>query len=142
MFAPRRSQAEHLGRLQLADLALDTFPYTSHTTASDALWAGVPLVARHGETFAGRVSGSILHAAGLPELVAESPQDYYRLALELAPRPERLAQFRARLAANRMKCALFDSERFTLDLERLFRRMWSDYRAGTVRPIVLGAHDA
>ena len=140
--APRRSQAEHLGRLQLADLALDTFPYTSHTTASDALWAGVPLVARHGETFAGRVSGSILHAAGLPELVAESPQDYYRLALELATRPERLAQFRARLAANRMKCALFDSERFTLDLERLFRRMWSDYRAGTVRPIVLGAHDA
>lgn len=141
VFAPRRTQAEHLARLQLADLALDTFPYTSHTTASDALWAGVPLVARRGETFASRVSGSILNAAGLPELITDSSENYYRVALELATWPDRLAQIRARLAANRMSCALFDSERFTLDLERLFRRMWMDYRAGTVRPIVLGVQD-
>jgi len=141
VFAPKCSQVEHLARLQLADLALDTFPYTSHTTASDALWAGVPLLARQGETFASRASASIVHAAGLPDLVAGSAQDYYRLALALAAAPERLAQVRARLAADRMSCALFDSRRFTLDLERLLRRMWQGYRAGSMQPIVLGAHD-
>lgn len=142
IFAPRTpTLAEHLARLQCADLALDTYPYTSHATASDALWAGVPLVARRGETFASRVSASVLSAAGLSELITESPQDYYRVALELATSPGQLTQIRARLAANRMNCALFDSKRFTLDLERLFRRMWTDYRAGSRQPIVLGAHD-
>ncbi len=140
MFAPRRTQAEHLARLQLADLALDTFPYTSHTTASDALWAGVPLLGRRGDTFASRVSASILNAAGLPELVAESPEEYYRAALELATMPDKLAQIRTRLAANRMTCALFDSERFAVDLEQLYRRMWQAYRAGRMQPIELGAH--
>jgi predicted O-linked N-acetylglucosamine transferase (SPINDLY family) len=140
VFAPRRTQAEHLARLQLADVALDTFPYTSHTTASDALWAGVPLVAMRGHTFASRVSGSILHAAGLPELVAESPEDFYRVALELATVPAHLAQIRARLAAGRMTCALFDSKRFALDLERLFGRMWRGYRAGKLEPIMLDPH--
>ena len=104
-------------------------------------WAGVPLLARQGETFASRASASIVHAAGLPDLVAGSAQDYYRLALALAAAPERLAQVRARLAADRMSCALFDSRRFTLDLERLLRRMWQGYRAGSMQPIVLGAHD-
>ena len=141
VFAPRRTQAQHLARLQLADLALDTFPYTSHTTASDALWAGVPLLAMRGNTFASRVSGSIVNAAGLPELVADSPEEYYRAALELATLPDKLAQIRARLADQRMTCALFDSERFTRDLERLYRRMWLGYRAGELQPIVLGAQD-
>ena len=140
VFAPQLTQAEHLARLQLADLALDTFPYTSHTTASDALWAGVPLVARRGETFASRVSASILNAAGLPELVSETPESYFQVALDLATGPDRLARIRARLAATRMSCALFDSQRFTLDLERLFRRMWTNHRAGTLQPIVLGLH--
>jgi predicted O-linked N-acetylglucosamine transferase (SPINDLY family) len=141
VFAPRRTQAEHLARLQLADLALDTFPYTSHTTASDALWAGVPLVARQGQTFASRASGSILHAAGLPDLVTQSGADFYRLALELATSPARLARVRSSLAANRVSCALFDTKRFTRDLERLFRRMWTGYRAGSLQPITLGADD-
>jgi predicted O-linked N-acetylglucosamine transferase (SPINDLY family) len=142
IFAPRTpTLAEHYARLQCADLALDTYPYTSHTTASDALWAGVPLVTLRGETFASRVAASILHAAQLPELVTDSKQQCYRLALELATDPGRLAQIRARLAANRLSCALFDSERFTRDLERLFRQMWTDYCAGTKQPIVLGAHE-
>ena len=142
IFAPRTpTLAEHLARLKCADLALDTYPYTSHATASDALWAGVPLVARQGQTFASRVSGSILHAAGLPELITESAEDYYRLALELATSPARLAQVRAQLEANRMSCALFDSKRFTIDLERLYRRMWVGYRAGSLQPIALAAHD-
>ncbi|HEY8068433.1 MAG TPA: hypothetical protein VIF38_06020, partial [Burkholderiales bacterium] len=139
IFAPRTpTLAEHFARLQCADLALDTYPYASHTTASDALWAGVPLVTLRGETFASRVAASILHAAQLPELVADSEQNFYQLALELATHPDRLAQIKARLAANRLSCALFDTECFTRDLERLFRRMWTDYRAGTRQPIVLG----
>ena len=141
MFAPRQSLSGHLGRLQLADLALDTFPYTSHTTASDALWAGVPLITRLGDTFASRVAASVVHAAGLPELVTRTPEDYHRLALELATQPDRLAEMKSRLAANRMSCPLFDSARFTHDLERLYQRMWTDYRAGTRQPIVSEAGD-
>ena len=141
VFAPRQSLSGHLGRLQLADLALDTYPYTSHTTASDALWAGVPLVTRLGDTFASRVAASVVHAAGLPELVTQTPEDYYRLALELATQPDRLAEMKSRLAANRMSCPLFDSARFTHDLERLYQRMWTDYRAGTRQPIVIDADD-
>jgi predicted O-linked N-acetylglucosamine transferase (SPINDLY family) len=139
IFAPRTpTLAGHFARLQCADLALDTYPYASHTTASDALWAGVPLVTLRGETFASRVAASILHAVQLPELVAGSERQCYQLALELATHPDRLAQIRTRLAANRLSCALFDSERFTRDLERLFRQMWADYRAGKRQPIVLG----
>ena len=141
VFAPRQSLSGHLGRLQLADLALDTFPYTSHTTASDALWAGVPLITRLGDTFASRVAASVVHAAGLPELVTRTPEDYHRLALELATQPDRLAEMKSRLAANRMSCPLFDSARFTHDLERLYQRMWTDYRAGTRQPIVSEAGD-
>ncbi len=137
VFAPRLPVAEHLGRLQLADLALDTFPYTSHTTASDALWVGVPLVTRIGETFAARVAASILSAAGLPELITDSPQACYYLALDLASDPVRLIELRARLVATRSTCALFDSERFARDLERIYERMWADFRAGVKTPIVL-----
>ena len=139
VFAPMLPLAEHLGRLQLADLALDTYPVTSHTTASDALWAGVPLVTRLGETFASRVAASILHAAGLPKLITNAPEDYYRVALELATQPGRLAQIKARLEANRLSCPLFDSERFVRDLERLFQRMWEDYGAGIRQHIVIGS---
>jgi len=139
VFAPRRPLAEHLGRLQLADLALDTYPVTSHTTASDALWAGVPLVARQGETFVSRVAASIVHAAGLPELITTNSEEYYRLALELATRPDQLAKIKAHLAANRLSCPLFDGDRFVRDLERLFRRIWEDYRAGARQHIVMGA---
>jgi predicted O-linked N-acetylglucosamine transferase (SPINDLY family) len=134
IFAPTKPLADHLARLQLADLALDTFPYTSHTTASDALWAGVPLVTLIGQTQVSRLAASICNAAGLPELVARDPDSYFRLALELATQPERLRTLRAKIAANRLTCPLFDSARFVRDLERIYDGMWTAYQAGTKRP--------
>ena len=141
VFAPRVGYAEHLARLQLADVFLDTLPFNAGAIASDALWASVPVVTCLGDTFAGRMAASLLSAAGLPELTTNSLADYEALALKLATNRNLLAQMKARLAADRLSCALFDSERFTRDLERLFRQMWTDYRAGTKRPIVLGAHE-
>jgi len=135
VIAPRLPMAAHLGRLQLADLALDTFPYTSHTTGSDALWVGLPLVTRIGETFASRVAASLLNAAGLPELVTSSAQAYCDLAFELATNLVRLRKLRARLVANRLTCPLFDSERFARDLERLYERMLADHVAGVRKAI-------
>ncbi len=137
IFAPKLPLSAHLARLQLADLALDTYPVTSHTTASDALWAGVPLVTRIGETFVTRVAASLLHAAGMSELVTDSADAYLRLALDLARQPKRLEQLRTQLIEGRINCALFDSKRFTIDLERLYQRMWGNHLAGTSNPIRL-----
>ena len=128
IFAPRRPLSEHLARYRLADLALDTFPYTSHTTASDALWAGCPLVTCAGKTFASRVAGSILRAAGLSELVTDSIDESERLAIALANAPADLAALRARLAANRDTCALFDSPRFVRNLEDALDGLWAGQR--------------
>ena len=136
-FAARLPLPEHLARLSLADLMLDTFPYTSHTTASDALWVGLPLVTRLGETFAARVAGSLLHAAGLPQLVTTTFDGYFDLALDLATHPMKLAAFKDRLAEERLTCPLFDSARFTRDLERLFERIWENHLAGRKEAIVL-----
>jgi len=124
VFAGRVPQTEHLARLQLADLALDTFPCGSHTTGSDALWAGVPMVTRPGELFASRVGASLLHAVGLEELVAQDNEAYFKLALSLAVDPAKLADMRARLIAQRPYWPLFDTQRFTRDLERLYGAMW------------------
>ncbi|HVQ61278.1 MAG TPA: tetratricopeptide repeat protein [Burkholderiales bacterium] len=135
VFAPQMPPASHLGRLQLADLALDTFPVTSHTTASDALWAGVPLVARLGETFVSRVSSSIVTAAGLPELVTHDDRSYLELARTLATQPARLSKLRAKLEQGRKTCALFDSTRFVSDLEDLYRRMWDDHGRGRLEAL-------
>jgi len=126
VFAPVRPLDEHLARYRVADLALDTLPYTSHTTGSDALWAGCPLITCAGDTFASRVAGSLLHAAGLPELVTQSLGEMERLALELVKKPAKLADIRARLAANRDSCALFDSPRFVRGLESAYDTLWSD----------------
>lgn len=139
VFAPKRALTEHLGRLQLADLALDTFPYGSHTTGSDALWAGVPLVTRIGDTFASRVAASLLHAAWLPELVTDSWDDYFDLALGLAQEPERLAAIRARLDRQRLSAPLFDTVRFARDLEALYRRIWQNHREGKHVPIQMSS---
>ena len=117
--APRLPFALHLARYRAADLALDTFPYTSHSTASDALWCGCPLVALCGDTFAARVSGSILHHAGLPDLITGSPDEYERLALELATNPALLEAVRARVAAARTS-SLFDAVSYARDLERVY----------------------
>ncbi|MSP94584.1 MAG: glycosyltransferase family 41 protein [Alphaproteobacteria bacterium] len=131
IFAPFAPNAEdHLARLGLADLFLDTLPYNAHTTACDALWAGLPVLTCLGNTFAGRVAGSVLYAAGLPELVMQSPEDYEALALRLARDPEALATLRAKLAANRGQCPLFDTERSTRALEAAFAEMWRRQREG------------
>jgi predicted O-linked N-acetylglucosamine transferase (SPINDLY family) len=115
--------ADHLARYQVADLALDTFPYGSHSTALDALWAGCPLIAWAGRGFASRVSGSVLQAAGAPELIANSADEYLRLIVSLARESERRTSIRARLIGNRHRCALFDAQRFTRSLEKAYAEM-------------------
>lgn len=141
VFAPWRELAEHLARLPLADLALDTFPYGSHTTGSDMLWAGVPLVAHRGDTFAGRVSASLLEAVGLPDLVARSDAAYLALADALAKDPDRCRALRQRLLDTRAVVPLFDTRRFSRDLGRLFRAMWQNHLAGRHGLIRLPACD-
>ena len=138
VFAPDLPQAQHLARLQLADLVLDTSPYNAHTTASDALWAGVPLLTCAGDTFASRVAGSLLHAVGLAELVTHSLADYAELAGALVADPARLGALRARLAAQRRAAPLFDVLAYTLALEALFEQMWRRHQAG-LPPHALGA---
>jgi predicted O-linked N-acetylglucosamine transferase (SPINDLY family) len=109
----------HLARHQLADLFLDTQPYNAHATACDALWAGLPVLTRRGSAFAGRVAASLLAAAGMPELIAETAQDYEALALALARDPARLKALRDKLAMGRATAPLFDTPRLTRDLETL-----------------------
>ncbi len=140
VFAKQLPATEHLGRLQLADLALDTHPVNSHTTCADALWAGVPLVTMIGETFAGRVAASLLTAAALPELVSDSLDGYHDLALRLATQSETLKAVREKLRSNRKTCELFNTRGFTLDLERLYRVMWHQSLTGSRSPFVLEQH--
>jgi protein O-GlcNAc transferase len=130
IFAPFTSPEEHLARHAAADLFLDTLPYNAHTTASDALWAGLPLLTCAGTTFAGRVGASLLHAAGLPELVTHSLREYETLALELVTEPSRLQAIRRKLAANRLACPLFDTERFRRHIEAAYAIMWDIHRRG------------
>jgi len=119
IFAPRVPLAEHLARHAAADLFLDTFPCNAHTTANDALFAGLPLVTCAGETFASRVSGSQLHAIGLPDLVTHDLGAYEALVLKLARDPDTLRSLRARLRTNSKSCPLFDTGRYTRELEKL-----------------------
>lgn len=130
IFAPRLPQAEHLARQRLADLFLDTLPCNAHTTASDALWAGLPVLTCIGTTFAGRVAASLLTAIGLPELAVPSLAGYEAEALALAREPARLAALKAKLAANRDTTALFDTARYTLALESALATMCERARAG------------
>lgn len=127
IFAPRMPLAEHLARHHAADLFLDTVPCNAHTTASDALWTGLPVLTRIGESFAARVAASLLHAVGLPELIAASAERYEQIAIELAGNPSRLARIREKLTANRMTTLLFDSERFTRHLEAAYAAMYERY---------------
>lgn len=130
IFAPVIKLPEHLARLQLADLFLDTLPHNAHTTASDALWCRVPVVTRLGTTFAGRVAASLLHAIGLGDLVTRSLEEYEGLALLLANDPERLADIRVRLAANRDMTPLFDTAGYTRGLESAYLTMWERHLKG------------
>lgn len=130
VFAPRLPLAEHLARHRLADLFLDTLPCNAHTTASDALWAGLPLVTCAGRTFASRVAGSLLHAVGLPELVTDSLEEYEALVLKLAREPAMLRDLRLRLERNRGCAPLFDIDRYRRHIEAAYERMWELYRRG------------
>ena len=123
IFAGRIRYAEHLQRLQLADLFLDTLPFNAGVTAADALWAGVPVITCAGESFASRMAGSVLTAAGLPELIARGRQDYCTLGIELARDPARLATLKARLLSERLRLPLFDDVRFCQNLEIAFEEM-------------------
>jgi protein O-GlcNAc transferase len=127
VFAPRRALPEHLARYRLADLFLDTFPYGSLTTASDALWVGCPLVTLVGATFVSRVAASCLRTIGLPELVTYSLTEYEALALCLARDRATLTEIKTRLAANRSTSPLFDTERFARGLEAAYEKMWVKY---------------
>jgi len=130
LFAPRVAVEKHLARLRLADLFLDSLPYNAHTTASDALWAGLPLLTCRGTTFPGRVAASLLGAAGLCELVTETPADYERLAVALARDTERLGAIRQKLHQNRLNCALFDTDRFRRHIEACYTIMWDIWLRG------------
>jgi protein O-GlcNAc transferase len=130
VFARRLPLSEHLARHRLADLFLDTLPVNAHTTASDALWAGLPVVTCLGGAFAARVAGSLLHAVGLPELVTESLGDYERVALNLATTPSLLAEIRSRLARNRETHPLFNTDRFRRHLESAYETMFERYQRG------------
>ena len=130
VFAPRVPLVEHLARHRHADLFLDTVPCNAHTTASDALWAGLPLLTCVGRTFAGRVAGSLLSAIGLPELVTHALEDYERAALALARDPRRLADLRETLRRRRETAPLFDLPGFTSGLESAYAAMWRRWRVG------------
>jgi protein O-GlcNAc transferase len=138
VFAPMLPHGQHLARHRHADLFLDTLPCNAHTTASDALWAGLPVLTCVGETFAGRVAGSIVGTAGLSELVTSSPRDYEALALALAREPARLADIRSRLGTGRENLPLFDMAKRTRDLEAIYARMAEIWRSGQpAAPITL-----
>lgn len=130
VFAGRLPLEQHLARIGNADLFLDTLPYNAHTTASDALWVGLPMVTATGRSFASRVGASLLNAVGLPELVAPSLGAYETLALQLARDPERLAALRLRLVEGRNSIPLFDTASFTRHLEAAYTRMWQLHLEG------------
>ena len=130
IFARWTPLAEHLARHPLADLVLDTFPYNAHTTASDALWAGLPVLTRMGETFASRVGASLLKAVNLPELITATEAEYEELAVDLARDGERLQALRRKLEQNRLTAPLFDTVAYARHLESAYSAMFERYEAG------------
>jgi len=130
IFGPSLPVQEYLARYRSADLFLDTLPYNAGTTAADALWTGLPVLTLAGESFASRMAASLVSAAGLPELIARSRADYERLAIELATHGRHLEALKRRLAANRSRCALFDTVTFTRNLESLYEQMYQRHLSG------------
>jgi len=130
VFADSLSPGEHLSRYRVADLFLDTIPCNAHTTASDALWAGLPLVTCYGESFAGRVAASLLHAIGVPELITRSLEEYETLALRLANNRSELRDFRKRIEQNRATFPLFDTDRYCRHIEAAFLTMLERFQRG------------
>jgi len=131
IFAKRMPLSEHLARHRAADLFLDTLPCDAHTTASDALWAGLPVLTCLGETFAGRVAGSLLNAMRLPELMTTTLESYERLAIELSTNQAKLFDIKRKLAANRLAAPLFDTELFTRHIEAGYAAMYQRHQSGS-----------
>lgn len=132
VFAEKLANPSHLARYVLADLFLDTSPYGAHTTASDALWMGVPVLTYSGRSFASRVCGSLLHAAGLPDLVCTTAESFVDTAVALGKDRARLQRFRTTLTTTRESCLLFDMPALVRNLEDLYRQMWAQYENGTL----------
>src|SRR5262249_2809972 len=130
VFAKRTFLPDHLARHRLADLFLDTLPYNAHTTASDALWAGLPVLTCIGETFAGRVAASLLNAIGLPELITTTLEAYEKMAIDLATHPEELVAIKHKLAERRLTMPLFDTQLFTKHIETAYTAMYERYQVG------------
>lgn len=130
IFAPKRSNPNHLARYPLADLFLDTSPYGAHTTCSDALWMGVPVLTLAGRCFAARVCGSLITSAGLGDLVCTTPEEYVAKAVELGHDRAKREAYRARLKDGRDTCVLFDTPLLVRSLEDVYARMWAEYTAG------------
>jgi protein O-GlcNAc transferase len=132
VFANKITMNKHLARHRLADLFVDTFAFNAHTTASEALWAGLPLVTKIGKGFAARVAGSLLNAVGLPELITETEQDYEALILKLATNPMKLAEVKEKLATNCLTQPLFNSELYTKHLEEGYQQAYQNYFDGNL----------
>ena len=137
VFADKISMDEHLARQRFADLFVDTFAFNAHTTAAEALWAGLPVVTKAGLGFAARVAGSLLNAVGLPELVTETEQDYEVLILELATNPTKLAEIKKKLATNRLTQPLFNTELYTKHLENGYKQAYQNYFDGKLPQTII-----
>jgi predicted O-linked N-acetylglucosamine transferase (SPINDLY family) len=130
IFAQRIPQAEYLARYKMADLFLDTRPFNAGTTASDALWSGLPVLTCPGEAFAGRMAASLLNAIALPELIASTPEAYEALAVDMATHPEKLKAIKQKLAQNRLTAPLFNTRLFTRHMEAAYQEMYQRYQTG------------
>ena len=119
--------SDHLARHKLADLFIDTFPYSAHTTCSDSLWSGLPLVTLMGNSFASRVGGSLLKAIGLKDLITTTLTEYENLNLELANNPKKLKHIRKKLENNKFKMPLFDTKTYTKNLESAYTKIYERY---------------
>ena len=131
-FAPKRPNPQHLARYALADLFLDTFPYGAHTTASDAMWMGTPVLTLEGQGFAARVCAGLVKSAGMPDLVCTNVDDYIACAIAIAAVPDAAVELRRRLRAGRDHCVLFDQPLLVKSLEGLYDRMWEEFRTGAL----------
>ena len=141
VFAERMPLDSHLARHRLADLFLDTLPYNAHTTASDALWSGLPLLTQIGGTFPGRVGASLLRAVGIPELITSTEEAYEELAIELASDPQKLAIIKQKLARNRLTKPLFNTRLFTRSLEAAYEKMYTRLQSGLAPDRIVLAND-
>jgi predicted O-linked N-acetylglucosamine transferase (SPINDLY family) len=130
IFASHMPINQHLNRIRLADLFLDTLPYNAHTTSSDALRMGIPVLTCLGKSFASRVAASLLNAVNLPELITHTPKEYEALAIDLATHPEKLKVIKDKLADNLSTAPLFDTKRFTKNIESAYTQMYERSQQG------------